>query len=57
VSPYILPTQEIEFETGVFTQVDEITIPYNESKKQLRDGQLVIIHNNIIYSLLGQPIK
>ena len=57
VSPYILPTQEIEFETGVFTQVDEITIPYNEAKKQLRDGQLVIIHNNIIYSLLGQPIK
>ena len=57
VSPYILPTQEIEFETGVFTQVDEITIPHNESKKQLRDGQLVIIHNNTIYSLLGQPIK
>ena len=57
ISPYILPAQKIEFETGVFTQVDEITVPCNESKKQLRDGQLVIIHNNIIYSLLGQPIK
>jgi hypothetical protein len=56
VSPYILPTQQIEFETGVFTNVENI-ITHKSGIKQLRDGQLVITYNNNTYSLLGQPIQ
>lgn len=57
VSPYILPSQKIDFETGVFTNVENIVESHAGITKQLYNGQLVIIHNGNIYSLLGQPLK
>jgi hypothetical protein len=56
VSPYILPTQKIEFETGEFTAVDNVEVPYSSAVKQLKDGQIVIIRNNCKYTLMGQMI-
>ena len=57
VSPYILPSQKIDFETGVFTNVENVVGSHKVGTKQLYNGQLVIIHNGNIYSLLGQPLK
>jgi hypothetical protein len=56
VSPYILPTQKIEFETGEFTAVDNVEVPNSSAVKQLKDGQIVIIRNNCKYTLMGQMI-
>ena len=55
-SPYILPTQKIEFETGEFTAVDNVEVPNSSAVKQLKDGQIVIIRNNCKYTLMGQMI-
>ena len=56
ISPYILPTQKIEFETGEFTAVDNVEVPNSSAVKQLKDGQIVIIRNNCKYTLMGQMI-
>ena len=64
VSPYILSSQKIEFETGSFT--GEIVPPvgveniYDQNQgviKQVRNGRIVIIRNNVIYNLIGQIEK
>lgn len=58
VSPYILPTQTIEFETGIFTAVDNTTIQQSQSAvKYLQDGQIVIQRGNERYTLMGQMIE
>lgn len=59
VSPYILPTQKIEFETGIFTTCqDEIALKNEPALvKQMRDGQIVLIRNNVTYNILGQLVQ
>ena len=56
VSPYILPNQQIEFETGTFTALENVTNTRTDIVKQMQNGQIVIIRNNIKYTLLGQSI-
>lgn len=58
VSPFILPNQKIEFETGEFTAVENIELHNTTSTiKKIQDGQLVIIRNNVKYTLMGQIIQ
>ena len=58
VSPYILPTQTIEFETGTFTAVDNTTIQQQQSAvKYLQDGHIVIQRGNERYTVMGQVIE
>lgn len=58
VSPFILPNQKIEFETGEFTAVENIELHNTTSTiKKVQDGQLVIIRNNVKYTLMGQIIQ
>lgn len=56
VSPYILPNQQIEFETGTFTALENVTNTLPDVVKQMQNGQIVIIRNNVKYTLLGQSI-
>ena len=56
VSPYILPNQKIEFETGTFTALENVTNTLTDVVKQMQNGQIVIIRNNVKYTLLGQSI-
>ena len=58
VSPYILPTQTIEFETGIFTAVDNTTIQQQPSAvKYLQDGHIIIQRGNGRYTVMGQVIE
>ena len=57
VSPYILPGQKIEFETGTFTAVENVMDTHKGVIKQMQNGQIVIIRNNAKYTLLGQHIN
>ena len=58
VSSFILPNQKIEFETGEFTAVENIELHNTTSTiKKIQDGQLVIIRNNVKYTLMGQIIQ
>lgn len=64
VSPYILSGQKIEFETGTFTGeivslvgVDNVYDHSQSIIKQVRNGRIVIIRNNVIYNLMGQVEK
>ena len=57
VSPYILSTQVIEFETGVFTSVENVTTNNPAVIKKYQDGKIVVVRNNEIYTLMGQKIK
>lgn len=58
VSPFILPNQKIEFETGEFTAIENIELHNTTSTiKKIQDGQLVIIRNNVKYTLMGQIIQ
>ena len=57
VSPYILPTQTIEFETGIFTAVDNTTIQQPSAVKYLQDGHIIIQRGNGRYTVMGQVIE
>lgn len=57
VSPYILPTQTIEFETGTFTAVDNITTHQPSAVKYLQDGHILIQRGNKRYTVTGQVIE
>ena len=55
VSPYILPTQKIEFETGTFTAVDDMIVQQQPSAvKYLRNGHIIIQRGDVQYTILGQ---
>lgn len=58
VSPYILPTQHIQFETGTFTAVEQVMTEHtNRIQKLIHDGQIVILRNDVRYNIMGQVVK
>ena len=55
VSPYILPTQKIEFETGTFTAVDDMIVQQQPSAvKYLHNGHIIIQRGDVQYTIMGQ---
>jgi hypothetical protein len=58
VSPYVLPSQQIEFEAGVFTDLPEINTPSQmvNTQKLFRNGQLIILRDSKTYSVMGQEL-
>ena len=57
ISPYILPNQKIEFETGTFTAIDHVIDTHKGVIKQMQNGKIVIIRNNVKYTTLGQHLR
>lgn len=55
ISPYILPTQKIEFETGTFTAVDDMIVQQQPSAvKYLHNGHIIIQRGDVQYTIMGQ---
>jgi len=57
LSDYILPSQQIQFNAGITTDIDEITSSSLPVQKVLYHGQLLIINHGHYYTPLGQPLK
>ena len=56
ISPYILPAQKIEFETGVFSALDNLEINDTTTSKLLQGNQILIIRNDVKYNIMGQVV-
>jgi hypothetical protein len=59
VSPYVLPSQQIEFEAGVFTDLPEINTPSQmvNTQKLFRNGNVYILYEDKTYTTSGQVVK
>jgi len=57
LSDHILPTQQIQFNADVTTDLDEVTLSLLPSQKVMYDGQLLIFNHGHCYTTLGQSLK